>query len=824
MRKVFNRLGQKVALLLGEPHSQNAPHAAGSALKSNLFDTEPLAKHLFFEAYDDQAEIFINTHSLGFVLEAFPLMGCDQTVQKVLSGLFQDFTDEGASLQFLLWADHRIDQFLDPWEKSSKRGGIFLEMAKKRREYYRTHLANSARIFRFIISYSIPIGTNLEGDVRRVSQVKAKMMEAFKSLTGVWTWKPKELLETGGALLNFSLDTAVNRRTYDSYQSLSSQLMTGGKLNINEDFLLWNEEVAHKSFRVVDTPSQWSPHGMQQLIGDFYRETFRINYPFFIHYGVHFPSQAKVENSFWRRSQLIENQGKSSYLIRLIPELASELKECDLIRRSVNQGAKFVWTQLSTGVWAPKDQLSQAEQSLRNVFKINYFNLAENKYLHFPHLLSILPMNWSEFISDLKQQNMLKTTITSECANFIPIQGEWLGTMETPGMLLAGRRGQLLNWCPFDNKSGNYNCVVLGRSGSGKSVFMQELLMSGLRNGARVYVLDVGRSFQKMCEAGEGQFVAFARDTAICLNPFSNLSIEDQSDKEDAFSFLKSIIACMAAPSKGTTDFENSLIEKAVKSVWEAKQNASTITDIVHWLTAHKDQRANDLGIMLTPYTKDGVYAKYFEGQNNCNFSNPLVVIELQELQSRKDLQSVILQLFIMTIANAAFLGDRKTPFYLCIDEASDLLRAPQTVSFIETLARRLRKYKGSLVVGTQNIEDFFSAPGAKAAYDNSDWTCFLAQKPDAIDTIVHHQQMKWDEQKVNHLKSLTKVDGQYSEVMIGDADGNYSIARLMLDPFSQLLYSTKPEEFARLKDMTSKGFTIVEAINKLIQGRQTHG
>src|SRR5262249_40619747 len=161
------------------------------------------------------------------------------------------------------------------------------------------------------------------------------------------------------------------KRTYNKYDTISSQLMTGGRVNITENGLLYNAEAAHKNFRVIDTPSQWFPHLMQQLIGDFYRDTFRINAPFFIHYSVHFPKQVKIENSFWRRSQLIENQGKSSYLIRLIPDLASELKECDMVRRSINQGAKFVWTQLSSGVWASHDNLHQAEQSLRSVFKIN---------------------------------------------------------------------------------------------------------------------------------------------------------------------------------------------------------------------------------------------------------------------------------------------------------------------------------------------------------------------------------------------------------------------------------------------------------------------
>ena len=68
----------------------------------------------------------------------------------------------------------------------------------------------------------------------------------------------------------------------------------------------------------------------------------------------------------------------------------------------------------------------------------------------------------------------------------MPLLGEWKGT-SLRGMPLKGRRGQISFWYAFDNHCGNYNVVVVGRSGSGKSVFMQELLVNTLRLGGRVF-------------------------------------------------------------------------------------------------------------------------------------------------------------------------------------------------------------------------------------------------------------------------------------------------------------------------------------------------
>jgi len=347
---------------------------------------------------------------------------------------------------------------------------------------------------------------------------------------------------------------------------------------------------------------------------------------------------------------------------------------------------------------------------------------------------------------------------------------------------------------------------------------MQELMFNGLRNGAKVFILEVGRSFEKLCHLLQGQSIDFSRSSPICLNPFSCIPLHDEEERNVAFGCLKSVIACMAAPTNGTTDPENSLIERAILHVWRQKKNNATMTDIALWLEAQDDPKAKDLGMVLTPYTKGGTYSRYFEGVNNVNFTNHLVLIELEELKGNKDLQVVVLQIFMMTIVNQVFLGDRKTPFYICIDEAWDLLESQQMGNFIGTLARRLRKYRGSLVVGTQGIEDFFNKPGAEAAFANSDWKCFFAHKKDGVAKVIQSGQYHMSKQQQSAMETVTTRQGEFSEIMICDGDGGYSITRLVVDPFSSLLYSTKAEEFARLQELQAQGLTITEAINVLLE------
>src|SRR5205085_11389375 len=114
----------------------------------------------------------------------------------------------------------------------------------------------------------------------------------------------------------------------------------------------------------------------------------------FLHYGVHCPKQSKEELNFKKRAHFVEKQGRSGFLLRLIPQLKQELQETDIIRKELIQGSKLLWSQLSAGIWAEENQLTHAEQSLKSLFRINQFTLKENRFLHLPSYLSYLPMTW----------------------------------------------------------------------------------------------------------------------------------------------------------------------------------------------------------------------------------------------------------------------------------------------------------------------------------------------------------------------------------------------------------------------------------------------
>lgn len=832
---MFAKLGKKLFESLGDRNSNGSNHKSyfNDAWK-DLAAFYKVSDLLPYDAYSSKHQLFYNQTSVGFVIETAPLVGASEEMQKEVSNLFALSLPEESSMQVMLWADPKIGDFLDNYVDARgnehPNSDILHALAHKRAEFLKGLAYDSElkpytlRNFRCCLSITLKQSSSAKADQELCDRLKSQVVTTLQMLgLPVKVWSADDLLNTLDGILNIAIGETQNPKiNWNPLQDLASQTSSAGSnLVVRENQLSLNDNsTVLRTYSVKSYPSIWSLHAMGELIGDELRDQAQIPCPFIIHYGVTIPKQDKPKTQLLAKASYVEKQAYSP-IGKYLPGIQEEAEELAYVRECMNKGERIVQTGFNVILLSKNDEIDRAEQILLNLFTSKEWKLEANRYLHLPIFLSCLPMMWGETqVKSLLNLKKLKTTLSTESANLLPLQGEWKGT-PTPGMILCGRRGQVFTWSPFDNDAGNYNCVVVGRSGSGKSVFMQDLMASTLGLGGLVFIMDVGRSFEKACFLFNGQFIEFTPNTNLCLNPFSTIPTDNEEVASDALAMLKSVLMLMAAPNHGVDDKGAALLEQAMLETWQKHKNESNVTHIADWLNSHPDTKANDLGQMLYPYTESGTYGRYFNGPSTVDLNNPLVVIELEELKERKDLQAVIVQMMIINVSNKMFLGDRKTPFNIILDEAWDMLRGNQSAVFIETLARRLRKYRGSLVVGTQSINDFYQSPGAQAAFDNSDWMCFLSQKPESIDQLKKMERVSLTSQKEAKLKSVKTKHGFYAEVMICGPNG-YAVARLILDPFSGLLYSTKAQDYAAVKQLTNRGLKQKDAIECLLKERAT--
>ncbi len=822
---MIEKWGKKLLKSLGNHDFDHKTECHFQEIYSQIAQFYKVCDFLPFESFEDG--IFYNHDSVGFVIETIPLVGSSEQMQKEISNLFSQILPVESSLQIMLWADPFFDSFLcDYEEKRNHSSSMLKKLAKKRADFLKSfsfdspHPPYSLRNFRCFLSFSQRKSNSLSLQKEELLSLQTQLKTTLDMIMlPSKVWEPYDLLNTIDTLFNLKGNNKISLG-WNKLMPLSDHFSSHEKsLRVEHDALVINDETVIKTYSVRKYPEVWSLHAMSDLIGDLERDQAQIPCPFMIHYGVYIPKQEKEKTKILAKSTYVEKQAYSP-IGKYLPNLQKEAEELSFVRSQISKGERIVQTHFGIILFSKSHEIANAEQILLNLFTSKEWRLEKNRFLHFPMFLTSLPMMWGEDkVRSLLHLQKLKTTLSTEAINLLPLQGEWHGT-QTKSMILSGRRGQIFAWSPFDNDAGNYNVCVVGRSGSGKSVFMQELMASTLGLEGRVFVLDVGRSFEKTCFFLKGQFIEFTPKSPLCLNPFSTIPTHNEEVTQDALSMLKSILILMAAPSDGVDDKGAALLEQAMLETWEKYKTNCTITLIADWLLNHNDVHARDLGFMLYPYTTKGTYGRFFDGKSTLNLDNPLVVIELEELKERKDLQSVVVQMMIINITNKMFLGDRKTPFHIVFDEAWDMLKGKQSGVFIETLARRLRKYRGSLIVGTQSINDFFINPGAQAAFDNADWMCLLSQKPESIEYLKQTNRMSLSPQKESLLKSVKTKHGAYAEVMISGSNG-YAIGRLILDPFSNLLYSTKAEDYAEIYALKTQGFSTEEAIEMLLSQRE---
>jgi len=412
---------------------------------------------------------------------------------------------------------------------------------------------------------------------------------------------------------------------------------------------------------------------------------------------------------------------------------------------------------------------------------------------------------------DLKRFHRLRTMTAFNAMNVAPLQGEWQGTA-TPALLLPGRRGQLCTWFPFDEQEGNYNVAICAKSGSGKSTFTQELIVASLGLGARVWVIDAGRSYEKTCHLLGGEFLCFQADQPIGINPFSHIRDFDN----EALRLLKPLVATMAHPTSSASDEEMAFIEQALKHAWQHKGRKASITSLVEWLKSQDHPVCDNLALLLYSYTKAGMFGRYFEGEATIHLDNPFMVLELQELKNKPDLQAAVLLVMMYHITQTMYLSERSQPKLCIIDEAWDLLgsRMNGAKQFIETGYRTARRFRGSFTTITQSISDYYRSDAAQAAFENSDQKILLAQTPESIHHAKTQHYLDMDPFREKIYNCLQKTD-DYAECVI-NSPSHFSVHRIVLDPFSRILYSSKGEEFEAVKQYQKQGDSLPEAITKV--------
>ena len=546
----------------------------------------------------------------------------------------------------------------------------------------------------------------------------------------------------------------------------------------------------------------------------------------------------KDRHSIENKRMFAVNQAKGR-LNEMVPILSEKKQGFDTIYESLSEGFRPVKMTYSLTLWADDLETLNSETTVAaTLWREHRFDLMEDTFIQLPLLINNLPLGAD--VRSTKELFRYKTMTIGQSTVLLPLFAEWKGT-GTPHVNLISRNGQLMSFSMHDSGT-NKNMLVCATSGGGKSFFTNELIMSYLSAGAKVWVIDVGRSYEKLCETIGGQFIHFGSDSNVCVNPFPIVvsldghtstrtkylterekhALQDDEIKDDGEEdALVGLISVMCAETEKLSSFQISKIKQTLSSLWSEHDRHLLPGMIADKLKEDPDQRIRDLGEQMYAFTEKGLYGRFFNGENNIDLQNSLTVLELEELKSRTHLQKVILFQLIYQIQQEVYLGDRSRPKVVIIDESWDLIvnGGPEVQAFIEHAYRRFRKYGASVLLVSQSIMDMYKSPVGDAILDNTATIGLFRHKDEAVENLKSQKKLVMPDAAYNLLRTVHTSPPYYSEMFIKGETG-IGVGRLVVSEYSKLLYSTDPNDLGAIQRFRDKGLSVADSINAVLTDR----
>ena len=397
-----------------------------------------------------------------------------------------------------------------------------------------------------------------------------------------------------------------------------------------------------------------------------------------------------------------------------------------------------------------------------------------------------------------------------------------------------------LNDLPLQrSRINNRNKFVLGPSGSGKSFFMNHLIRQYFRYDMDIVLVDTGHSYQGLCQYYKGQYITYAEDHPITMNPF-NISKEEFN--EEKREFLKALIGLLWKGTRGMlSQIEDTMLSKVIhhyyaaywnKEIQQLNFNTFYLYSIEEIETISGEEHISfDLEtyrFVLKKFYKGGHYEDILnKDMESSLFDSPFIVFEIDAIKEHKILFPIT-TLIIMDV----FLQKMRIKQHrkcLIIEEAWKAIASPMMANYILYLYKTIRKFRGEAIVVTQELDDIIGNEIVRESIiSNSDCLCLLDQSRfrDSYQEVAKLLSLNEVEQrKIFSINQLDNKDGRgrFKEVYIKrGATGEVYGVEVSLEEY--LTYTTERTEKEAIRTYIGENGSVEEALIAFVNDLKESG
>jgi hypothetical protein len=272
---------------------------------------------------------------------------------------------------------------------------------------------------------------------------------------------------------------------------------------------------------------------------------------------------------------------------------------------------------------------------------------------------------------------------------------------------------------PFDQRCyANANIGVFGHSGAGKTYLLSSIAMGALGRGIQLYVIDPEHEYGALATHLGGVDVQLALGSGHALNVLE-LRPSDRRDESWLGPATADAVDLCATICGGLDEPERAMLETAVRTVYGGIDQP-VLSDVAACLP--HDSR---VAAILRRWVH-GSLGQMFSAPTNIDLEAPIVVFGMREL--RDEMVAPVHFLLAEALWTRIKRKDRRR--MLVVDELGLLFEDSTIRRFVVSLARRIRKYNGSLVFATQNPGDLLSSDHGAVVATNPALLFFGAQRP----------------------------------------------------------------------------------------------
>jgi type IV secretory pathway VirB4 component len=396
------------------------------------------------------------------------------------------------------------------------------------------------------------------------------------------------------------------------------------------------------------------------------------------------------------------------------PALAGALPAAeDLQRRlAASQEKAFHVSTYLTLTSPTLEALEAGAQTIEAAARSVLCRLQPCKFRMFDGYLATRPVG----VDRLQRKRVLDT---STLVTFFP----WLDSelAQASGLMIGRSRatGSPVTLDPFAQAAyANANIAVFGHSGAGKTYLLSSLAMGAFGLGVQVLVIDPEHEYGELAKQLGGVDVPIALGSGHAINVLE-LRPADQRDESWIGPATADAVDLCEAICGGLDERERAVIESAVRRAYR-DADPPLLRDVAAALPP--DSR---VAAILMRWVQ-GSLGQMFSAPTNIDLDAPIVVFGMRELRD----EMVAPVHFLLAEALWARIKRKDRRRMLIVDELGLLFEDPTIRRFVVGLARRIRKYDGSLVFATQNPGDLLSSEQGSVVATNPAILFFGVQRP----------------------------------------------------------------------------------------------